>query len=255
MGLDIYAGTFTRYYARNWKTKTQQFCEEHGIEYSLTTAYEVPEDLDSLTQQIEEDVNAWMQQLVSVLSDSGIEKAAVWPENNIKDYYTDKPDWDALGALLLIASAKALKEDFPAESPKGMDYFRHEFVEKASEKVFTGWALFAGVFHYIPIEDSFYFQYPLLNGVAASIGTVAGLKQELQAINKLCWNAPEETVWEWIYTEGYPSDGYVDVDGNYKMQEVHNTYNTESLAKFAFAVLWQAVRFAEEEKVVIIFDY
>ena len=54
MGLDIYAGTYTRYCARNWKTKTRQLCEEYGIKYSLTTSYEVPEDIESLAEQIED---------------------------------------------------------------------------------------------------------------------------------------------------------------------------------------------------------
>lgn len=30
MGLDIYAGTLTRYYSHNWKTITQQLSEENG---------------------------------------------------------------------------------------------------------------------------------------------------------------------------------------------------------------------------------
>ena len=29
MGLDIYAGTLTRYYSHNWKTVTQQWAEEN----------------------------------------------------------------------------------------------------------------------------------------------------------------------------------------------------------------------------------
>ena len=37
MGLDIYAGTMPRYYAKNWKTSVQQFCEEHGIKFNLIT--------------------------------------------------------------------------------------------------------------------------------------------------------------------------------------------------------------------------
>lgn len=33
MGLDIYAGTLTRYYSHNWKTITQQLSEENGQHY------------------------------------------------------------------------------------------------------------------------------------------------------------------------------------------------------------------------------
>ena len=35
MGLDIYAGTLTRYYTRNWKTITQQFSEQYGFNYKV----------------------------------------------------------------------------------------------------------------------------------------------------------------------------------------------------------------------------
>ncbi len=33
MGLDIYAGTLTRYYTHNWKTVTQQFVEANGMSF------------------------------------------------------------------------------------------------------------------------------------------------------------------------------------------------------------------------------
>ena len=31
MGLDLYAGTLTRYYGKNWKTATQQWAEANGM--------------------------------------------------------------------------------------------------------------------------------------------------------------------------------------------------------------------------------
>ena len=33
MGLDIYAGTLTRYYAHNWKSTVQQWAEENGYAF------------------------------------------------------------------------------------------------------------------------------------------------------------------------------------------------------------------------------
>ena len=37
MGLDIYAGTLTRYYSHNWKTITQQLAEENGWGFQKIT--------------------------------------------------------------------------------------------------------------------------------------------------------------------------------------------------------------------------
>ena len=37
MGLDIYAGTLTRYYSHNWKTVVQQWAEENGWGFQTIT--------------------------------------------------------------------------------------------------------------------------------------------------------------------------------------------------------------------------
>lgn len=37
MGLDIYAGTLTRYYSHNWKTVVQQWAEENGYTFQKIT--------------------------------------------------------------------------------------------------------------------------------------------------------------------------------------------------------------------------
>lgn len=37
MGLDIYAGTLTRYYAHNWKSAVQQWAEENGYTFQKIT--------------------------------------------------------------------------------------------------------------------------------------------------------------------------------------------------------------------------
>ena len=34
MGLDIYAGTLTRYYSHNWKTVVQQWAEKNGYTFN-----------------------------------------------------------------------------------------------------------------------------------------------------------------------------------------------------------------------------
>lgn len=38
------------------------------------------------------------------------------------------------------------------------------------------------------------------------------------------------------------------------MQE-HTEYDTQSLAKFAFSIFWQALLFAEKQQVPILMDY
>ena len=45
MGLDIYAGTLTRYYSHNWKTVVQQWAEENGYAFNRITPDGEPADL------------------------------------------------------------------------------------------------------------------------------------------------------------------------------------------------------------------
>ena len=77
MGLDIYAGTLTRYYSHNWKTVVQQ-----------------------------------------------------WAEDNEKPYYTDKPDWDAFGAMLLVAACHTYGEPVPPTVEKDWIFMEHPVIAR-----------------------------------------------------------------------------------------------------------------------------
>lgn len=84
MGLDIYAGTMTRYYAQNWKSSVQKFCEEYGFPFHRIT----PNGNNVCTvppEEIQEDMQQWTAYLVNILTNSGIEGCTPWEENNVKD--------------------------------------------------------------------------------------------------------------------------------------------------------------------------
>ena len=92
----------------------------------------------------------------------------------------------------------------------------------------------------------------------ASIRTQDGfvaLLEELKAYNAFEWNADRDTIVSWSKTEGYPADATYDRESGYKEGIVHETYATESLAKFAFSILWQAAEFSLEHGVVIVYDF
>lgn len=255
MGLDIYAGTLSRYYMRNWKTITQQFCEENGMQYSQIhpTDYEEENGTAAETENV---VKQWQEQLVNALKNSGVKKAQVWQEDwDKKPYYTHKPDWDALGALLLYAAGKLVRVRPPKEYKKNTNY--HEVLKMMGvyNTSYRQWSLFNHICYYVPIEDRLVFKYLLPNGQESMLSTVACLKYELEKINEACWQADEATILDWMNTEGYPVEGQIGRNGLLRILPKRKVYFTESLAKFAFAILWQAVQFAEKELVNIVFDY
>lgn len=89
------------------------------------------------------------------------------------------------------------------------------------------------------------------------IATTGGLKAELDKANELCWQATEETVLGWKDSEGYPVDVEVPAKGFWRRKKIkeHTQYNTESLAKYAFSILWRAVKFSQQNRVPILLDY
>ena len=87
------------------------------------------------------------------------------------------------------------------------------------------------------------------------IATTAGLRRELERLNQMAWQADEDTVFRWEQTEGYPTDGTVGADGVITMGAEHIQYSTQSLAKYAFSLFYQALKFAEENQVPILLDY
>ena len=260
MGLDIYAGTLTRYYAHNWKSAVQQWAEENGYTFQKITpdgAAVDDEEEEMRPAEVQDIVENWRDQILAAIAAPGHEPYTPWPEDNEKPYYTDKPDWDAFGAMLLVAACRTYEEPVPPTVEKDWDFMENPVIARLSGDEERVWSLFRGATWWIPLSDSFLFQGPLPTNDTATIGTVGGLRKELEKLNQLAWQADEKTILSWTETEGYPVDGTVGPNGQYSKADIpeHTQYDTESLAKFAFSMFWQAMCFADEQQVPILLDY
>ena len=80
---------------------------------------------------------------------------------------------------------------------------------------------------------------------------------ELKRINELSWQADEKEICAWSRTEGYPAEAEVGQGGVLTKQNIpaHTRFDTESLAKFAFSILYQAARFSLAQRVPVLLDY
>lgn len=255
MGLDIYAGTLTRYYAQNWKTVTQQWAEANGISFSRVTP-DGSADADDTpdAQAVLEDVAAWRDAILRAISPQEGPVYRAWEENNTAPYYTDKPDWDAFGALLLYGACNKYALEVPDTVPKGWDFNKHPVLQRAHGDEAFNWTLYTGAQWWIPLEDKFSFRCGAPNGQEITVGTTGALLAELNRINELGWQAEEGEILSWQRTQGYPADGAI-VDGKYQKLAENSQYDTQSLAKFAFSILYQAARFSQANRVPVIMDY
>ena len=69
MGLDIYAGTLTRYYSHNWKTVVQQWAEENGYSFNRITPDGEPADDEELSPtNVQAAVENWRDQILAAIS-------------------------------------------------------------------------------------------------------------------------------------------------------------------------------------------
>ncbi len=250
MGLDVYSGCLVRYYSRNWLTSVQKWGMENGMDVQIVRANEgeaVPAEV------ITEDVNQWKNALIEALG-SHIQPDQLWNEDNdVTPYYTEKPDWCAFQALQLFFAAKYLGEKVPETVQKGFDLYEHPLYKRFMQTKQTGYSLFECEW-WLPFHEKIMFPARLPTGHERTFSTVGLLYSELKEINAIDWKADKQTIRSWFETEGYPDDGYVR-NGKVEMQQVHDEYDTVSLAKFAFSILWQAVDHARKNGTMIILDY
>ena len=257
MGLDLYAGTLTRYYSRNWKTTVQQWAEENGYAFNrIGPDGPMEQEQKPDPAEVRSAIESWRDTVIEALKRGGTDCPS-WPESNDAPYYTDKPDWDAWCALLLTAACTVCGEEVPATVEKGWSRGFYDdqadLLRRAGEK--AAGSLFAGAEVWLPFPEAFWFGYQNPVGTQVVISTTGGLKKELERFNSLLWQAPEETILSWTTTEGYPPDGEIGPDGKYVQKEVHTAYDTVSLAKMAYSILYRAVRFSEENQAAILLDY
>ena len=90
MGLDIYAGTLTRYYSHNWKTVVQQWAEENGYTFNrIAPDGESADDEEELSPaEVQAAVENWRNQILSAISQPGHPTYTPWPEDNETVSYT-----------------------------------------------------------------------------------------------------------------------------------------------------------------------
>lgn len=260
MGLDIYSGTLTRYYSRNWDTVVQELSEENGLKCVMT------DGCGNEVQSIEDDAEiAEVRDAVTIWADNIAANlrppipSPLWDETAECDYYTDNPDWEAFGALVMLQACVSLNRRLPEYVESGWNAFEDPVVKEAASKKIVN-SLLSEVALWLPIPADVIFITDYPTGDKGSISTVSLLKQELEELNKQLWNADEATILSWRNDKYYVS--VKQKKPNLILRFIRRAnkmprekYRTEDIAQCAYSILYQAVRFADEHQVPIVLDY
>ena len=239
MGLDVYVGSLTRYYARDWETVVQKMGREQGLDVSVVRANDAPEDTVTDSDEISEIVEAWIKGLGRGLSEH-LPPGVVfdWQDDMSSPYFTDKPGWDSYASLLLWAAysehpeltrpekcAKELEND-PAFQASTAEGFRSSYG-----------LLLHDVELWVPVDFPFAFKGQDASGNKIGIGSCHQLLTQLEQLNRATWGADAATLDRWL------------------QDAAESESPMEPGARFAFAVLLDLCREAVTNKLPMKLDY
>ncbi len=261
MGLDIYSGTLTRYYSHNWKNKPQQIAEANGQKSvmidGLGNEIKPVEDKAEI-MEIHDSICHWMEYLAANFAQAGEPMPhPLWEETYERDYFTDKPNWEAFGALLLFLACHIQNCPLPEYVETGWRFFDDPIFKKSKEQSIDI-SLLSDVTLWLPIPSESIFVTNLPNGDEANISTLRLLKGELEELNRKTWKADESTILSWRDDKYYfPINRkyYKLVFGSLFSKKPGDKFRTEELAQCAFSILYQAVNFALEQDLPLLLDY
>jgi hypothetical protein len=197
MGLDIYVGSLTRYYAGDWETVVQQYGRQAGIPVKVVRVNE-PEDAVSDPEIIRSAVIQWRQK-----TSNGI-KAALrtpldWNEAADSPFFTDKPGWDSYSALLIWAAHEE-QPQFAKPKENNEDWASNLAFQASNANGFKSRYshLLKNVELWLPCNIEFTFEAPDVAGKEVRIGSSLMLFNQLRELNARSWNTDEGTMGEWL---------------------------------------------------------
>ncbi|MEU5949622.1 hypothetical protein ABZ793_29260 [Micromonospora sp. NPDC047465] len=235
MGLDLYVGPLTRYHLNDWLTIAQQIGARDGYDVRIVRAHE-DEDPETDPDMVQNAVREWQQWLGEALGGP-----VDWPESATQPYWTDKPDWDGFGAVLLFAAYDERpdlrpspwdKEDRPREFADAPAY---QAASAQPERYLT---LLSGVEWWLPLaEDPLVIEASRPTGQPTRMGSIDRLAAELRLLDEragvLAGHDPAEL------RRGLPSDDPT-------LAEV---------ARFGLAVMLDLAETAIEHRQPLLLDY
>lgn len=201
MGLDVYVGSFTRYYLHDWETVIQQAGRLQGVQVNVIRTEPEPEDRITDPAEINAGILRWRTGLNMALRNANAVSADIdWDERADAPYFTDKPAWDCFGALnLLAAYEEEPKGLFGGKFPKRFtdkwaedDKFRRREKDKASK-----YAHLYACEVWLPIDMQKTFEGPRPNAQPTKFGSSIRLLEQLTNLNQSTYAGSATDLQQW----------------------------------------------------------
>jgi hypothetical protein len=133
MAFDIYAGGFSRFYAREWENVMQKHARETGMQYKMI--HTGGEQKPPRWEEVQQNVSHWKAALKNGLRENAPDDLD-WSEERDAPYFTDRPGWDGYAGLVLLAASTACNSPLPPFLPK--DALNSDIIVRAQGTAFGG---------------------------------------------------------------------------------------------------------------------
>lgn len=190
MGVDIYVGTLTRYYARDWQTILQQTMPTK-MHYFGKNA---PKEGETLSQaEVLPLVSAWRAQIAQFTKEH-IPGDWNWDESPEVPYWTDKPGWYGHNALRAVALDP--RSDRKKKIDKIPQYLPGEWGKLKISATATDYRHVIWPQWWVPLSFAHMFTVPGVGNEPRTIGSIDRLIAELRRLNEATIGADAQKL-EW----------------------------------------------------------
>ena len=183
MGLDVYAGGFTRFYTNDFLTPIERFASEGGGVPATVIRANRPKWMEN-HKKVRAEVHRWKRDITGHLrKNAGVE--CDWDEHH-GEYFNEQLTWPAYGALMLWAAY----DEHPDLMPPSIDYENWQS-DPAYRKVDPRTARYAQLYDpvsiWLPGPGKFAFVIPTLEEKDTVAGFTSALLAQLRELNDRTW--------------------------------------------------------------------
>ena len=225
MGLDLYVGSFTRYYSGNWETILQQAARGGSVPFPVEVSRPVapPRNIfqrlvDTLRPRqptAEEAVRGWQVRLRRELGLADV----TWNEDPSGEYFTDKPAWDCYGALLLWVAYDELPRAKRRETGEDWDQDSAYLAARINPRSQYP-HLIADTEIWVPLDFPEPIRTTVITKDSVVVGSSKRLLRELVQLNAHTWTAGPQQLAQWR-SEGAEHGAPLEVSARFAFSIFH----------------------------------
>lgn len=234
MSLDVYVGSLTRYFLRDWETEAQRWVREEGLSDQLVPPPEPGPAQDPA--QVHELIEGWRDALAQEL-DSKLSAPLSWDERPDAPYFTRRPGWAAYGQLLVWAAYDELAGKPPPQDTLPPWEQDPVYLRAATSSIrYT--QILRGAVWWLPVDFPWMFVADDPGGHERGIGSSVVLLRELELLNQRTFKLSGDALAE-AGKIGVPRAGMP----------------PEQAARFALAMCMELARKSVENRLLYILDF